>query len=448
MKYFTIISRDEFIKLINFGRIYLTSGYIIDEKSKDDNLKKLFTHLPCDDDICFLVISFKYTIEHDFFTTRTLIELNIKDIFNIYCLTERSLDFYKSKFNPKIQFKLYPNTTINEDFKLYKTIQDKLYGIRALFEIFKFDISRCQEECSKKYIEEILEYKENDYLKQEFKSFYFDLFCYERKNSFLKEDIGFLCDLRAISFLKKREDIASFLSGNLNFRKDDDETNRDKNIYDLVKENIEKINDDERKRHFIIGAIFLKSQKLLNTDKRDVGYWGAFIELINKFKEDFFEETQIAICRLGIFLGYKYLYDDYYEQLELNIYKELNYTDEVSNTAQDCPQRFDSIDSQELKAPEIDEKQDNIIAVSQKDNSQDELVKLLYGIIKFAFKEASKPTKDKIKTEIKQFPVLLAQDEIKELIDTPNNPATKNTKKTTKSTKDDKGQNLLEADQT
>jgi hypothetical protein len=169
-------------------------------------------------------------------------------------------------------------------------------------------------------------------LKQEFKSFYFDLFSYERKNSFFNEDVGIICDLRAISYLEKRVNIELFLSGDIsNFKKDDDATNRDKNIYDLVKESAVKIENDEIKKNFIIGAFFLKSQRLLNTDEREPEYWETFIDLINKFKEDFPEETQTGLYHLGIFLGYKYLYEDYYKHLELNIYKNI-FTNKISDT--------------------------------------------------------------------------------------------------------------------
>lgn len=331
MKY-TIISRDEFIKLIKFGSININMNYIIDEKNRDSRLEELLKLLPYDDEIGFVVIGFTYETIDSFFDLRILIELSIKDIFDIYCLTDMALDFYSSKFDSKIQFKLYPNTKIIDDIELYKIIEDKQKGAKVLYEIFKFDLLRHEEKYSSQYIKEMLSYKRNGYLNQEFKGFYFDLFSYERKNSFFKEDVGIICDLRAIAYLEKRANIELFLSGDMsNFKKEDDATNRDKNIYDLVKESAERIDNDEIKKNFIIGAIFLKSQQLLSTDERDPEYWAVFIDLVNKFKEDFSEETQAGLYHLGFFLGYKYLYEDYYKHLELNIYKNI-FTNKILDT--------------------------------------------------------------------------------------------------------------------
>jgi len=331
MKY-TIISRDEFIKLIKFGSININMNYIIDEKNRYSRLEELLKLLPYDDEIGFVVIGFTYETIDSFFDLRILIELSIKDIFDIYCLTDKALDFYSSKFDSKIQFKLYPNTKIIDDIELYKIIEDKQKGAKVLFEIFKYDLLHHEEKYGSKYIKEILSYRRDGYLKQEFKSFYFDLFSYERKNSFFGEDVGVICDLRAIVFLKKRENIELFLSGDMSkFKKDDDTINRDKDIYELVKDSTIKIKIDESKKNFIVGAIFLKSQQLLNIDDRDPEYWAVFIDIVNKFKEDFPEETQDALYHLGIFLGYKYLYEDYYKHLELNIYKNI-FTNKILDT--------------------------------------------------------------------------------------------------------------------
>ena len=50
-----------------------------------------------------------------------------------------------------------------------------------------------------------------------------------------------------------------------------------------------------------------------------------------EFKEEFLEETKEALWYLGAFLGYKYLYDDYYKQLDLNIFKENSFSENNVN---------------------------------------------------------------------------------------------------------------------
>lgn len=335
---YTIISRDEFIKLIKFGSIYHNINYVISEENKDKKLEKLLKILPYDDEIGFLIVSFTYEIHESFFDIKTLIELNIKNIFDIYCLTNTSLEFYKTKFDPLIQFKLYPNEKMIEEIKINKIIEDKQKGAKILFEIFNCDISKYQEKYNAIYIKDLLYYKENGYLNQEFKDFYFDLFCYERKNNFFKDDIGFICDLRSIIKLQDRQEIAIFLSGNLQkLIKDEDQNKKNKNIYELVIETIEspKLSVDQVKRNnFIVGAIFLKLQRLLNTEEREYDYWEKTIELITEFKKTFPEQVEITLFYLGIFLGYKYLYEDYYKHLGLNIYQDTS--DNKSNNSTYC----------------------------------------------------------------------------------------------------------------
>lgn len=337
MKKTTIISRDELIKLLKFGKIYLSINYVIDEKYSDEKLKNFFKILPYDDDFGFLIVSFTHE-EESFFDIKTLITLNIKDILDIYCLTHQALEFYKTKFDPMIKFKIYPNQPVIEEINRNKIIEDKKNGIKILFELFKFYISESNDFLDEIYIKELLSYHENGYLKQKFKDFYYDLFCYERRNSFFQEDIGFLCDLRAILMLKNRQDIEIFLSGDLSgLIRDQDKNKRNEKIFDLVIETIKTSNlseDSEKKYNFIAGSIFLKSKQLLNTENKEDNYWQNFVALIEKFKSSFPEETKKALFYLGVFLGYKYLYEDYYKHLKLNIYQDIS--DNISNSLSSC----------------------------------------------------------------------------------------------------------------
>ncbi len=108
MKY-TIISRDELLKLIKFGTIDQNINYIVDEKNQQKFIREVLKSLPYDDSFGYVVIEFTYEENFSISNIQTLVKLDIKDIINIYCLTNEALDFYKSKFNPKIKFKLFEN---------------------------------------------------------------------------------------------------------------------------------------------------------------------------------------------------------------------------------------------------------------------------------------------------------------------------------------------------
>lgn len=342
MKY-TIISRDEFVNLIKFGSVYQNINYIVDENCQEKLMSTILKELPYDDSFGYVVVEFTYEQDSSFLHMQTLVKLDIKDIINIYCLTNESLDFYKTKFNPNIKFKLFKNQEQIKEVDSYKLIEDKKKGIEVLFDIFNFKLKSINEKFNDNLIKELLEFKKNNYLEQKYKNFYFDLFCYERKNSFFKEDIGFLSDIRALNqMVDIRLEKEKFLSGNYT---NNIITNKEKNaielkLIDIVSKYIEMSNDNSNKteeekketiRNLVIGAIFLKSQHLLNTESREKNYWENFINFINEFKEKFEEETKEALWYLGAFLGYKYLYDDYYKQLDLNIFKENSFSENNVN---------------------------------------------------------------------------------------------------------------------
>lgn len=339
MKY-TIISRDELIKLIKFGTIYQGINSIFDEKNRYSKIEELLKALPYDDELGFVIVEFTYDETSSFDSIRILMKLNIKDIISIYCLSNQALNFYKTKFNPNIKFKLFENLKLIENINKYKVIEDKKKGVKALSEIFKLEIKSNQDILDEKYIQELLDYKEIGYLEQEFKSFYHDMFCYERKNSFFKEDIGFLCDYRTILAVKDRKNKENL--GNDTYTKKllENYSQEKNNKLQKITENFslkiqESKSSDEEKIKLInylkSGIIFLKSKSLLDPENREENYWDDFLNLINEFKKDYPEETKTSLWYLGAFLGYKYLYDDYYKQLDLNIFKENSFSENNVN---------------------------------------------------------------------------------------------------------------------
>jgi hypothetical protein len=383
MKY-TIISRDEFLKLIKFGTIYQNINYIVEEKNQQKVISEILKALPYDDPFGYVVVEFTYEENFSISYMQTLVKLDIKDIINIYCLTNEALDFYKSKFNPNIKFKLFENQDLIKEVNFHKLIEDKKQGIEVLFEIFKLNLKDVNEKYNDNLIKELLEFEENNYLEQEYKNFYFDLFCYKRYNSFYKEDIGFLSDIRALNqMVDIRLQKEIFLSGTYT---NNIITNKEKNAIELkliniISKYIEMSNKNDEKteeekketiRESVIGAIFLKSRQLLNTESREENYWENFENLINEFKKEFLEETKEALWYLGVFLGYKYLYDDYYNFSNFNIFKENDLSDVLINEKEEDLEN--SIQNNNVDSENIQDKnssnQSNLINQIKEENEQ------------------------------------------------------------------------------
>ena len=350
MKY-TIISRDEYIKLIKSGAIDKCINHIVDEKNQEKAISEILKSSHYDDPFGYVVIEFTYEESFSISHIEILVKLDIKDIINIYCLTNEALDFYKTKVNLKTKkFKLFKNQELIKEVDSYKLIEDKKKGIKVLFDIFKLNLNDINEKFNTEYISELLNYKENNYLEQEYKNFYFDLFCYERKNSFFKEDIGFLADIKAILTMKEiRKDKEIFLSGNYQIPLKDVNEQKRKPLFEIIKQTINTMNEtkQEMKKNIVVASIFLKSQQLLNTESREDNYWESFINLINEFKEEFSEETKEALWYLGAFLGYKYLYDDY------NTFLEETANSDKSENSSDKPE------ANEAQTEEAKENNDN-----------------------------------------------------------------------------------------
>jgi len=102
MKY-TIISRDEFLKLIKFGTIYQNINYVVDENNQEKVIGEILKNLPYDDPFGYVVIEFRFEESFSISHIQTSVNLDIKDIINIYCLTNEALNFYQTKFNQNIR---------------------------------------------------------------------------------------------------------------------------------------------------------------------------------------------------------------------------------------------------------------------------------------------------------------------------------------------------------
>jgi len=337
-KKYTIISRDEFIKLYKFGSLLLIESQIIDEDiEKIRNLEKLLKELPFDDEFGFLIIKFSF-LKKDF---KNLYSLDIKNLETIYCLSESAKEWYSIKFNSKIRFRVIEHLNI-EQVKEFKELENIKKGSEVIFKMFENSLEKrdlIESELAEISLSKFLLnfYKTQNDFQFEYKNFYFDLITYQRENKFKKEDVSFFYDLIILVLLKERKDInlKLYKSGDFNLKKYRSyqllEDNKQNNLYEYIK--YIKNSKDKKIQAFIskfysfedlvIGAIFLKIRELLNEDDgRKSGYQNEIGRLVDDFKDEYRQELSIAFYLIGSLLGYSKLYDDFYDAEDLNIFKE------------------------------------------------------------------------------------------------------------------------------
>jgi len=340
---YTIISRDEFIKLYKFGKLSLIQSQIIDENiEKIKNIEKLLKELPFDDEFGFLIIKFSF-YQKDF---KNFYSLDIKNLNTLYCLSVSAKEWFSIKFNSKIRFQVMEDLDI-EEIKEFKELENIKKGSKVIFKMFNDNLENREIVKNKLKVFSLTEYllnfnKEKNYFKSEYKNFYFDLIAYQRENKFNKNDVSFLYDLIIIILLKSRRDIDFILykSGNFNLKKYKSykllNDNKQKNLYEHIE--FIKNSQDEKIKAFIsnfdnfeslvAGAIFLKIRALLDEeDGRKNDYQKEIKKLVDDFKDEYKQELSIAFYLIGSLFGYSKLYDDFYDTENLNIFK-----DEVKNT--------------------------------------------------------------------------------------------------------------------
>ena len=333
-----LITREEFIKLIKFGEIKMCINSVIGFNGQE--LTSILSYKSFDDELGFLILDFKSRIEvlaHNV----CCFDLKIDDIEEIFCLTPKALNFYKSKFDSRIDFQLLNDVdNVINQVNVNQVVNDRKKGIEVLYEIFQVEKSNqsikfSSSDFNDDLINKILTYQKDGYLKQPYKSWEFDLFCYERKGNFLDNDFSFVLDLRTLSILKHRklEDINLFYSQNLNdrlLRNGESVQNMsplDK-LLDTYKESIKnnpKLTSDQKKEleeTLLVGGIFLKAKTLLEPENRKTDSWTEFLNFVRIFIDKYQYETIKALFLLGVYLGYKNLYDDYYGWKQLLIFKK------------------------------------------------------------------------------------------------------------------------------
>ena len=338
-KKFTIISRDELIKLYKFGSLNIICTHIIDEdKDTSENLTNALEILSFDDDIAYIILKFNYIPKQMFNTV--LSEIKIDDVESIYTLSSQAKQWYSVKFNPKMQFQEIENINLQKILEK-KEIINMENGAKSIFKMF--GNSPIDQDAIEEYLPANL--KQNffknhfieDYWNKKYQNFYFDLMLYKRENTFKEEDISFIYDILILLILKDRDakKVTKYTQGELKLNGSDyHNTAKDlylkneKNAYSIY-ENIKLLNNFTNEyidiNNLVVGIIFLKIQKLLDIDYGRKGRYKEEIQnIVSDFTHEYKKQLSIALYLIGIYFGYKNLYDEYYDFLNLDIYNSQN----------------------------------------------------------------------------------------------------------------------------
>jgi len=339
--YYTTISRDEFINLYKFGSINVNTSFIILNSNHIENeIIELLNIMPWSQDEDYLIIEFKddyCCIGDTFELIKTIYNLRIRDIKNIFTLSKRAQQFYSTKFDKRINFKLTPYKDIINKVNQFSEIKDIDNGINILFE--QYNITNKEEMklyFDNNFITDFL-YTDN-YLEINFKNIYLDILFYKRENKFVKDDIGYIFDFMIVTLLKERKNdvINKFKQGELRLNNSAtyNELNKNKQytLYEHISflaqsnnENIQKFIQKTNLTSLIVSVIFFKIKYLLLN--KFIGYKEEINQLINSFKTKYPKELALTLYLIGLVFGYKKLYDDYYDFLQLDIFYTKNKID-------------------------------------------------------------------------------------------------------------------------
>ena len=352
-KKFTIISRDELIKLYKFGSLNIICTHIIDDdKDTSKNLTNALEALFFDDDIAYIILKFNHIPKQMFNTV--LSEIKIDDVVSIYTLSSQAKQWYSVKFNPKIQFQEIENIDIQKILEK-KEIVNMKNGVKSIFRMFGnslIDQDSTEKDLPVNVKQNFFKNHSNeDYWNEKYQNFYSDLILYKRENTFKEEDISFIYDILILLILKERDtkNLVKYGQGELKLNGSAYHNTakylylkNEKNTYSIY-ENIKFLNNftDEYIdiNELVVGIIFLKIQKLLDIDYgREGKYQEEIQNIVSDFTHEYNKQLSIALYLIGIYFGYKNLYDDYYDFLDLDIFNSQNIhvlkepnTDELEN---------------------------------------------------------------------------------------------------------------------
>jgi len=323
-----ILTKQEFTSLYRFGQIPLNQKKIINlesltEEDLENKIFKTFMSIPYfvgDEE--YLIIRFENKLINE-------IWLEIEKVSEIIPLTEAAKNSYQMKFDSKLDFgqpqfesivrKVEEETDINEMFRGAKTfwalckVEDEYKGF------LKNEIIKSA------YCKRVKGIKSSEF-KQDF---FIHLLAYDRYEFFPNTDLGFFYDIGEI-FAHSKGAPSFKGSGFHSFLEKNKQEFTQKSFLELI-DIISKSNEitkfteqltTENLKKYIVAAIFLKFKADLSD--RDTIKSSDTGQLVGEFSklEEYSNELNFAIYLTGLFFGYKKFYDDYYELIDLKIFKK------------------------------------------------------------------------------------------------------------------------------
>lgn len=326
-KKLTIINKEQFTNLYRLGDINIHKDFIV----QDDEIFDLLNLFKCefDEDYLILEINYNKNINNAFYN------LKIINVNKIFALSQKAQNYFKPKFNQNINFYIYPDNSILEKIKEQREIENINKGIDVFINKYDFmNLNKIEEKIGMNFIKESLVQFSKDNLKEKYISFYFDLLKYKREGFFPNKSVQYLYDLMIIIILKSRDEkaIEKYVNGKFSLDKSPSYQKLSLSNHDTLTELIHFIKNSEDEdihkfinamdgiENIIIGSIYLNLKDLLNEKK--VNYQEKLENIIDSFSKEYQDELSVALYFIGLFFGYKNLYSDYYDSLDLNIFKE------------------------------------------------------------------------------------------------------------------------------
>lgn len=326
-EYYVIVSRDNFIKLIKFGKFQSFIYYMVDVKESDlevklkEKINKVDFLSGEEEEIIILKINNKNTEANieEWYTVK------IENVQRYYLLSEKSKLFYTTKVSSKFKYEIfYENTNLLYDIEEVKEIIDMRRGQEILLKQFdlKDDFDNGFNEV---FLKEVRNYlKSKNYLKLDYESFEFDVLSYRRKNKFIPTDLSYIYDLMIILVLKdrKEETVNRFYGEGIPIEnsKTSKLLNEEKNLNLLgyikfmknsTDENVKKFFSSLGEHQLVKGLLFLKFRDLKENNNLE-----GIKEYIETFVPEYRKEVILALSYIGIIFGYEKLRDYYYYSID------------------------------------------------------------------------------------------------------------------------------------
>lgn len=320
--YLLITTKQEFTSLYRFGKIPNSSSRLINIDQANVELKRTFLNLPFfegDEEYIILKVELIDQLQPFIFTS---------NLVEIIPLTRAAKISLSGKFDSKINFSEPIYESIIRDVEDFIEISDKIQGAKSLTNMFFHNnTSSISEEILKESYFLRMKGKKSNEIQTDF---FTHLLVYERYEFFPNTDLGYFYDLGEVFAFYKGKN--SFKGSNYHsFLEKYKIELRDKKLTEIISfiENNNEIDSfknlltEVEEKQYLTTVFYLKyKNELINKDSVKDTNIAKIMDWI-KQKEFYIKENVNALFLLGGFVGFKKIYDDYYDSINLRIFKSV-----------------------------------------------------------------------------------------------------------------------------